>query len=270
MQKVLILTDLHLRRRGKTIIGLDPVTRLKSALDRATGDHPDATALILMGDLTHSGLAEEYEILRDILSGYSVPTTLMLGNHDNRDTFVAVFPNAPLTRHGHVQTITDLPHHRLITLDTFDAQADPRHSGVLCADRLSWLDTALATAEGRRPLIFAHHPPFDTGILGMDAINLRNGADLLDRLQGTGAHLFCGHIHRTISGQARGIPYAMFKSTCHQAPLDLSTLDSTLSVAEPAAYGLLLLGPDAVTVHSEDIGLNLPTLNGADALPEAL
>jgi hypothetical protein len=33
----------------------------------------------------------------------------------------------------------------------------------------------------------------------------------------------------------------MFKGTCHQAPLDLIRPDSTLSIAEPAAYGLLLL-----------------------------
>jgi hypothetical protein len=60
----------------------------------------------------------------------------------------------------------------------------------------------------------------------------------------------------------------MFKSTCHQAPLDLIRPDSTLSIAEPAAYGLLLLSEGGVIAHNEDIGLNLTPCSGSDALPE--
>jgi hypothetical protein len=44
--------------------------------------------------------------------------------------------------------------------------------------------------------------------------------------------------------------------------------DSTLSIAEPAAYGLLLLSEGGVIAHSEDIGLNLTPCSGSDALPE--
>jgi hypothetical protein len=60
----------------------------------------------------------------------------------------------------------------------------------------------------------------------------------------------------------------MFKSTCHQAPLDLIRPDSTLSIAEPAAYGLLLLTKAGVIAHSEDIGLNLTPRSCSDALRE--
>ncbi|MCF2870180.1 phosphodiesterase [Octadecabacter sp. G9-8] len=268
MQKILLLTDLHLRTRGKTIIGLDPAARLGLALEQALGDHPDAEALILMGDLTHSGKPEEYSALRNILASCTIPVIFMMGNHDARAPFYAEFPDAPKTPQGHVQHIVDLPDHRIITLDTLDENADPHHSGVLCTDRLAWLQAALNSTNGRMPLVFAHHPPCDIGLPGMDAIGLRNGSDLLALLENKGAHLFCGHVHRTISGQANGIPYAIFKSTCHQAPLDLEAPDSTLSIAEPAAYGLLLLGPNTVTVHSEDIGLNLPSIAGNDALPE--
>lgn len=267
--KLLLLTDLHLRGPGKTIIGLDPSDRLRAALDQALGDHPDAAHLILMGDLTHSGRADEYAALRDILSPCPIPVTYMLGNHDARPGFRAAFPDAPTTPQGHVQRIIDLPHHRIITLDTHHPDARPHHAGTLCADRLAWLDAALASAGGRMPLVFTHHPPFATGLPGMDAIALTNGADLLDRLRGTGAHLFCGHVHRTISGQAGGVPFTMLKSTCHQAPLDLISADSTLSVAEPGAYGLLWLTLGGVVVHSEDVGLNAPAISGSDALPEA-
>lgn len=268
MQKILILTDLHLRAQGKTIIGLDPVARCRAALQTAVADHPDADALVLMGDLTHSGRPEEYAILRDILADCPIPVIPMLGNHDDRATFRAAFPDAPKTAQGHVQHVLDLAHHRIITLDTLDPAADPVHSGIMCADRLAWFDAALSSAAHRTPLVFAHHPPFDIGLPGMDEIKLRNGADVLARLETKGAHLFCGHIHRTISGQAGGVPFAIFKSPCHQAPLDLDDADSTLSTAEPGAYGLLLLYKGAVTVHSEDIGLNAPAISGNDALPD--
>jgi len=266
MDKILTLTDLHLRAHGKQIIGLDPISRLSDALDAAFADHPDAKALILMGDLTHSGRPKEYAALRDMMENAPIPVIYMLGNHDVRTGFRHAFPDVTATPSGHVQSVTDLAHHRIITLDTHEPDAIPHHSGRLCSDRLAWLDDALAGAQGRTPLVFAHHPPFDVGLPGMDA--LVNGPDLLDRLAGTGAHLFCGHVHRTISGQAGGVPFTMFKSTCHQAPLDLTSDDSTISVAEPGAFGVLLLTTGGVIAHSEDVGLNLPTITGADALPE--
>lgn len=111
MDKILVLTDLHIRGAGKTIIGLDPVARFRLALGAAIGAHPDAEALIVMGDLTHSGHAEEYEILRDILADCAMPVVLMLGNHDGRATFQQVFADAPQTPQGHVQQIIDLHHH---------------------------------------------------------------------------------------------------------------------------------------------------------------
>ena len=268
MDKIIVMTDIHLRAVGKTIIGLDPIARFDAALDAALSAHPDAKALILMGDLTHSGRVEEYELIKDRVATCPIPVTLLLGNHDARPTFHKIFPEIEVTPHGHVQSILDLPHHRIITLDTHETDADPHHSGWLCADRLAWLRAALDGTGGRMPLVFAHHPPHDIGLPGMDAIKLMNGDALLDALRGTGAHLFCGHVHRTISGQAKGVPYTMFKSTCHQAPLDLVAVDSTLSIAEPAAYGLLLLSDGAVVAHSEDVGLGFEPVSGNDALPE--
>lgn len=266
--KVLVLTDLHLREAGKTIIGLDPQARLKEAYEAAITAHPDAVALILMGDLTHSGKTEEYEILRDLMADCPITVTYMLGNHDHRGTFREVFPDEPVTPEGHVQNVIDLPDHRLITLDTYEDNPTPVHSGHLCTDRLDWLRAALIGAEGRMPLVFTHHPPHKVGLPGMDMIRIDNGEALIAALQGTSAHLFCGHVHRTISGQAGGVPFTMFKSPCHQAPLDLEDPDSTLSTAEPGAYGLLLLSPDGVVAHSEDVGLNMTAISGADALPE--
>ncbi len=268
MEKIVVLTDLHLRAQGKTIIGLDTVARFQAVYRSICAQHSDARALILMGDLTHSGHADEYRILRDLLADCPIPVTFMMGNHDVRGAFDATFGDVPRTPHGHVQRVIDLDHHRIITLDTLQPDATPHHAGTLCAHRLAWLDGALEGAGARMPLVFAHHPPHAVGLPGMDAIALTNGNALLDRLRGAGAHLFCGHVHRTISGQAAGVPFTMFKSPCHQAPLDLINADSTLSIDEPGAYGVVLLTDGGVIAHTQDVGLSSTVYTGADALPE--
>ena len=90
----------------------------------------------------------------------------------------------------------------------------------------------------------------------MDRIKLADGYALIDLLQThPRAHLVCGHIHRTISGSTRGLPWTMLKITCHQGLLDLATDESSLSVEEPPAYGLILLQDDGVIIHSQDVGI---------------
>ncbi len=182
----------------------------------------------------------------------------MLGNHDRRDAFLQVFPDAPQSPSGHIQHVMDLGHHRIITLDSLDAPpyVTDHHSGRLCADRLGFLAGALDGCKGRHALVCIHHPPFDTGIVGMDRIKLANGAGFLDLLAGHGnLHLICGHIHRTISGSTRGVPWSILKSPCHQGVLALETPNAHLSSNGPGAYGIALLTEGGVVLHSEDVGL---------------
>ncbi|MDP5083952.1 MAG: phosphodiesterase [Yoonia sp.] len=258
MQKILFLSDLHICAPGATIIGLDPAARLQKALDAALTAHGDAAALIVLGDLTHHGLPEEYAVLRGILEAVPIPIIPMLGNHDRREAFLAAFPKAPQTESGHIQHVFDLENHRIITLDSLDGPPYPEghHAGRLCHARLAFLEDALVSREGRQAIVCIHHPPFATGIVGMDLIRLAQGDSFLDLLARHGAvHLICGHVHRTMSGSIRGVPWSMFKSPCHQGVIDLETPNSHLSSNEPGAYGLALLSDDGVIVHSEDVGI---------------
>ena len=254
--KLLVMTDIHLTAGGQKIIGLDPLARAKAVLDHALARHGDAEALILMGDLAHHGHPEAYAALRDMLRATPMPVIPMLGNHDRRDAFRGVFTDAPESPGEFVQNAFDLDGWRVLTLDTLDGPPYPagHHAGRLCDQRLAWLDRQIETAGAARLLVCAHHPPFAVGLPGMDAIPLADGAVLLDRLRATGrAHLLCGHVHRTISGSSGGVPWSMLKSPCHQAPLDLEDRDSSLSIDEVGAYGVVLLGRGGVIVHSEDV-----------------
>lgn len=264
MTKLLILTDIHLTEATQTIIGLDPLARFQEVLSAATRDHPDAAAVLLMGDLTHHGTPRQYARLQSVLAACPLPIHLMIGNHDRRAAFRTAFPDAPVTDMGFVQQVVDFPNHRLILLDSHDGGDHPDgfRSGILCPDRLAWLDKALAGCGTRMPVVACHHPPFCVGLPGMDAIRLQNEDALLSRLADHGAYLLFGHIHRTISGATKGVGWSSFKSPCHQAPIDFVTPDSGLSIDEPGGYGIALLDrPAQITIHHVDVGLETTTMS---------
>ncbi|MFN3210450.1 MAG: phosphodiesterase [Roseovarius sp.] len=262
MQKILVFTDIHFVPEGETIIGLDPAARFAQGLAHAQKHHPDAARIVITGDLTHHGTEPEYLRLRSALSATDIPLSLMLGNHDRRAPFLSVFPDTPLTPEGFVQDVCDLDDTRLILLDTLNEDAEDTHSGVLCKARLDWLHDAISAAEGRRVILFMHHPPVLTGFGGMDWIGLKSRPQLAACLAGhENVHqIIAGHIHRTIqSGFAtaagRLIPTAIFKSPNHQMPMALGFQDPNLSVDEPGAYGIVLLSTDGIVVHTEDFSL---------------
>ena len=257
MQKILFVSDPHICRPGQKIIGLDPSARLAQVLEAAMKAHSDAAALILLGDLTHRGDPEEYRELDRILAQVTVPVIPMLGNHDRRDAFLSQFPNAPKTPSGHVQQWCDIGDHRIITMDSLDGPPYPtgHHAGVLCPARLAFLEDALSGREGRHAIVCIHHPPFQTGVVGMDLIKLRNGPEVLNLLARHGnLHLVCGHLHQTISGNSRGVPWTVFKSPCHQGVIELTRKSSSMSTNEAGAYGLGLLAEDGLIIHSADVG----------------
>jgi Icc protein len=244
MQKILFISDLHLRAGHETIIGLEPTARFQAVLDAALAEHPDARALVLLGDLTHSGEVDAYRTLKSMLHDVPMPVIAMMGNHDQRDVFLKVFPDTPSSDGGFIQQCVDIGDHRIITLDSLDGPPfrEGHHAGRLCETRLKFLKDALTTRGTKHAIVCIHHPPFDTGITGMDKIKLAQGDAFLDLLAGYGnLHLICGHIHRTMSGSSRGVPWSVFKSPCHQGLLEFDSPNAHLSSNEPGAYGLALL-----------------------------
>ena len=248
--KMLILTDLHLTVDGADIIGLDPWVRFEAALDHALSHHSDADAMILSGDLTHYGDAAAYTRLAQRLKDVPLPVVPLPGNHDKRAPMIAAFP-AETEDDGFFHRIIETEDIRLIALDTLDEAAPDKHSGHLCRVRRAWLDQALNTAK--RKIVITHHPLALTGFDGMDAIRLRDADLVTEVLKSAGTELvISGHIHRTISGVWRGLPFAIVKSPCHQMPMRLGPERSDVSSAEPGGYGIVLIEEDGVIVHTSD------------------
>ncbi len=235
----------------------EPDARLADGLAHVAEHNADADAIIICGDLTHTGDEASYRLLKSRLKDTNLPVHLMIGNHDNRAAFRSVFPEAPTDENGFVQQVIDMPDMRLILLDTlfgppYDYPAS--HAGYLCDARLNWLDKQISGTGEKPCILFMHHPPHDTGFPAMDSIRLRNGKAFYDCIlrHGTVRHLICGHVHRTISGSHRGLPFSIFKSTVGQMPLNFHSLDTSLENNEPAAYGLVLFQDQSILVHTED------------------
>lgn len=257
--KLIVLTDLHIVPAGETVLGIDPADRLDRALAHINHHHPDAARLVVTGDLTHYGDEESYRRLRGCLARSTLPVTLLLGNHDDRSAFRRVFPECAVDPDGFVQSAIDVASWRLVFLDSLEddpgvTSHESHGAGRLCSARLRWLERTLADARDRPVLLFMHHPPHAVGFRGMDRIRLRDERDFFEivRKAGNVRHIFAGHVHRTISGSVAGIPFSVFKSPVHQQPMTFDSDDTSSSVLEPPAYGIVFANGDSVLVHTED------------------
>jgi len=179
-----------------------------------------------------------------------MPWHLLIGNHDERDTMRAAFPDAPWTGDGFLHYTIDTPAGIFIVLDTVD---DGKNGGQLCEVRLRWLRQQLLETRdlGRDVFLFMHHAPMDIGIHGMNLIGMSNPEDLIAVLQGSThiRHLFFGHLHRTCHGSWRGIPFSTVKATSHQVALVVDDTTLLKCSHENPAYAVVLVGDDSVVIH---------------------
>lgn len=250
--KLLQLTDIHLTTPGQTIAGREPNDNFMKALDHALAFHPDADALIITGDLSDWGDPQDYRRLKEFLSGVPFPVRLCIGNHDERDVFLSVFPDLA-DENGFVQTVFDLPMGVGITLDTWGPES---HAGHYCEERIAWLDKTLASQE-TRAWLFMHHNPVPIGIEPMDEIMLRDAkafGAVVAKHRNRIAHIFHGHCHLPLSGSLHGVPFSAPRGTNHAGWPDFSTIGTLSGSDLPEAYAVILAGENSTMVHMVEYG----------------
>lgn len=248
--KFIQIADTHVVADGG-LHGLDPRARLEACIADINANHGDAELCVVTGDLTHSGDAGAYAVFRDCISKLTVPWRLMVGNHDDRETFRQAFPETPCDPNGFVQSSFDTSAGRFILLDT----AEPGvHWGSFCERRAEWLRQELEVAGERPVYLFMHHPPFDVGLPSIDRLRLREPRLLRTALEGQTSirHLFLGHVHRPIAGSWNGIPYTALRGTNHQTALDFQAISPVPKSHEQPAYGIAFLNGDTVAFHLHD------------------
>ncbi len=169
--KFVHITDIHLGKEGEHLNGGVPSERLDACLKDITRWHPDTSFAVISGDLSEFAEESSYRFLKSRLESLPFPCFLMIGNHDERATFLSVFENHPQDQHGFIQHRHETDEKVFLFLDTTKDGANV-HEGQLCTNRLEWLKVQLIDAGDKPTYLFIHHPPFDIGIPWIDEIKL--------------------------------------------------------------------------------------------------
>jgi 3',5'-cyclic-AMP phosphodiesterase len=263
------ITDTHILARGKIFHSphraippevspaysrIDTGAHLSHAIGVLNALDPRPDIIVVTGDLTDHGGAEEYVHLREILAAAQVPVYVIPGNHDTREGVRAAFADdGYLPRAGFLQYTVDAGALRIVALDT---HVPGSHDGELCAERLDWLDRTLAAAPARPTLVMMHHPPFATGIEHMDRHALRDPASFATVIARHPQieRILCGHLHRTIDRRFAGTVAGTAPATAHQLLLDLTEGSPAYFTFEPPGYQLHLWRHGSLVTHTALFG----------------
>lgn len=266
--KFIHVTDIHLTQENGEVQGDDPGRNLAGCLDHIAAHHGDAELCVITGDLAHWGEPEAYSYLKRLLAGFPLPIRLMVGNHDRRDAFRAVFPETPCDTNGYIQSSEDTSAGRFIYLDTTEPMT---HAGHYGPDRQTWLREELAQGGDAPCYLFMHHHPSPIGIQALDNIGQQNGAELRDILRDNKqriAHIFFGHCHLPLSGTVCGIPFAALRGTNHHSWQDFSGHPKLKSAALTPAYNVVMIEGGDCVVHTIDFSYTGPVVEFGTAFKD--
>lgn len=246
------ITDLHVTHPGWLCNNkVDTGKLLGAAVERIRRLVPAPDLVIVTGDLVDHGERDEYREVRHLMEPLSTPVFVVPGNHDSRTELARAF-----TDHRYLPRTERFLHYaiegwpvRLVALDTV---VEGQMAGEMCAERLSWLDRVLAAERDQPTLIFMHHPPFVTGLAGMDAIGLKGAAAMTDILaRNPQVQLVtAGHLHRATQRRIAATLAATCPSTAHQVTLDLDGSAPVSFTLEPPAFQLHLWDGAGLITHT--------------------
>lgn len=250
LSTILQLTDPHI---GADWRPTDPLDTLRSVLAEVRALPQRPALALLTGDLANNGRGEEYARLAALLGEeLALPLHVLAGNHDDR---------AELRRHFDVggegadpiQYDVELDGLRVLMLDTTIPGED---AGSLYGPRLDWIAAELAARLELPTVLAMHHPPFLTGLPGIDRYALapadrRAIASLIsDHPQVCGT--IAGHVHRTMLVGIGGRPAVTIPSTYCQLRLDLDAEELEMA-GEPVGFALHTLVDARLVSHVQTL-----------------
>ncbi len=251
------ITDLHIMLENRLVFGeVDTTACLARAIDHLNALDPRPDLALLTGDLVDAGSPGEYARLRAQLARLPIPYRVIPGNHDARDALRAAFPDHPYLRTdaGFCHYVDESWPVRLVGLDSLEPNLV---EGVMCAQRLAWLDRVLAAQPEKPTLVCIHHPPFTTGVAHLDALTMRGADDfaaIITRHRQV-ERVVCGHVHRSMSARWGGTLCTTCPSTAHQFALDLGAATPARWTTEPPGFQLHRWRPETGFVtHTGLIG----------------
>ena len=233
------LSDLHVRPPGELAYRrVDTTAFVRRRVSHIAQLAPRPDAIVITGDIADRGLPEEYAHALVLLEALRMPIYVIPGNHDDRAALRRTFSMhevSPDATTDFLQYTTSIGPIRLIALDTL---VPGEGGGMLCAQRLDWLDGELQRSRESPVIVLMHHPPFATGVEAMDAVGLETAYPLEPLIQRHPhvERILCGHVHRTILRRFGGTIAVTCPSPAHQVALDFATGAAPRFVMEPPGY----------------------------------
>jgi len=253
------ITDTHIKPRGRLAYGnvLDSSTCLKNVVKHCNEFNPTIDLVFVTGDLTDSGQLEEYEEFNNILGNLKVPWFVIPGNHDNKQILMNFFDEHEYLPRNQkfCNYVIDKYPFVLIGLDT---TVSGENYGEFCIESLQWLDINLKRYLSKPILLFMHHPPFVTGIDGMDNQNLKNSSRFFEILRSYPQvkHIACGHVHRASETVIDGVGISIAPNGAHSVHLDINSKKPPMFIMEPPTIRIfnLNLKNENVVSHLSFVG----------------
>lgn len=213
------ITDLHVRPKGKLAYGIvDTEAHLRRMIASINSLDPAPDLVLATGDLTDFGLPEENAHLAELLATINAPVRPVMGNHDIRENFQAVFGGRDgVPKTGFVNYTVDLDPVRVVILDSVRVGS---HEGLLDAERLTWLDQTLAARPAAPTILALHHPPVSTRLNAH--FDFPGAAELgaVIAKHSQVRRVICGHNHEVVHVPWQGSLVTVAPSVAHQHKFD--------------------------------------------------
>lgn len=184
---------------------------LQQVLDHYQAGDWRADRALITGDLIQDDSAEAYERFRTLLLPLNMRMHCVPGNHDVRDLMRPVCSRPPFSYCAREEVGNWL----LLGLDSC---VSGEAGGEISRDEISRFEKMADESRAKHILVSLHHPPVPMGSAWLDTVKLKNGKQLLKRLEQTGRVrlLVFGHVHQAYDGEHNGIRVIGTPSTCRQ------------------------------------------------------
>jgi len=235
--RLLQLTDPHLfGDPAAEIYGVNSTESFQRTLHQALADGAPPDAILVTGDIGDDLSEAAYVRFRATLLAAGVPVYCLPGNHDAPATMASLLPGENFQFGGRAR----LGAWGLVLLDSHVPDAP---YGLLSPAALARLDADLHALHDRPVLLAVHHPPMPVGSPWIDALGLRNGAELLARLERfpNVRATVSGHVHQAFDSRRGALRLLTTPSTCAQ--FTPNTLDCVMD-SRPPGYRWLQLSPE--------------------------
>ena len=259
------LSDLHIAAAGRKAYGkVATDVLLGRCVNHINNLRPEPDLVLVTGDITFSGQAEEAALAGQILADLRMPWYLVPGNHDDPEILRPLQQESLQNKRGRAVVIREggsgfdyfLPGHP-VHLFGMDSSCRDSPGGMITSDQACWLHSHLVETGNKPALIFLHHPPVRCGVLetdedGFEGVDLFGG--VVERFSNI-IRVLCGHIHLASHVNWQGTVVSAAPSMGLGLFLDLTLQLPSAFVVEDPGYFLHYHTPDGNMVsHLVHVG----------------